>query len=198
MAQDSKSPAIVPYGADQTVYLVVDSFGSRDRGLPRGRIRARRSRERDRRSAGGPLQQSRPADRLQHAGALDRRRLGAGRRRDPVALRHRRPARAGAPARISSMRMAGCPGSRRCGSRKRRRPQRLQRVFAPPNHRHAQISVSKLDSKTLSRTRHPRCDPCRQALVLALVLATPASSPSHGGPLAPHLAVLPRPRHPPP
>ena len=24
------SPAIVPYGADQTVYLVVDSFGSRD------------------------------------------------------------------------------------------------------------------------------------------------------------------------
>jgi hypothetical protein len=28
----------------------------------------------------------------------------------------------------------------------------------------------------------------RQALALALVLATPASSPSHGGPLAPHLA----------
>ena len=26
----SKSPDIVPYGADQTVYLVVDSFGSRD------------------------------------------------------------------------------------------------------------------------------------------------------------------------
>jgi hypothetical protein len=30
MAEDSKSPATVPYGADQTVYLVVDSFGSRD------------------------------------------------------------------------------------------------------------------------------------------------------------------------
>jgi hypothetical protein len=26
----SQSPDIVPYGADQTVYLVVDSFGSRD------------------------------------------------------------------------------------------------------------------------------------------------------------------------
>ncbi len=24
------SPAVVPYGADQTIYLVVDSFGSRD------------------------------------------------------------------------------------------------------------------------------------------------------------------------
>ena len=30
MTADSKSPASVPYGADQTVYLVVDSFGSRD------------------------------------------------------------------------------------------------------------------------------------------------------------------------
>jgi hypothetical protein len=30
MAEDSKSLATVPYGADQTVYLVVDSFGSRD------------------------------------------------------------------------------------------------------------------------------------------------------------------------
>lgn len=31
MAKDSKSPRIVPYGADQTIYLVVDSFGSRDK-----------------------------------------------------------------------------------------------------------------------------------------------------------------------
>jgi hypothetical protein len=30
MTTDSKSPATVPYGADQTIYLVVDSFGSRD------------------------------------------------------------------------------------------------------------------------------------------------------------------------
>jgi hypothetical protein len=30
MTADSKSPASVPYGADQTVYLVVDSFGSRN------------------------------------------------------------------------------------------------------------------------------------------------------------------------
>jgi hypothetical protein len=29
MTADSKSPAIVPYGADQTVYLVVDSFGEK-------------------------------------------------------------------------------------------------------------------------------------------------------------------------
>ena len=26
----SKSPDVVPFGADQTVYLVVDSFGTRD------------------------------------------------------------------------------------------------------------------------------------------------------------------------
>ena len=32
---------------------------------------------------------------------------------------------------------------------------------------------------------------CRQALVLAFVLAVPASSPSHGGPLAPHAAAPP-------
>jgi hypothetical protein len=30
MAHDSKSPATVPYGADQTVYLVVDSFGDKE------------------------------------------------------------------------------------------------------------------------------------------------------------------------
>jgi hypothetical protein len=30
VTRDGKSPAAVPYGADQTVYLVVDSFGSRN------------------------------------------------------------------------------------------------------------------------------------------------------------------------
>jgi len=30
MTNDNKSAAMVPYGADKTVYLVVDSFGSRD------------------------------------------------------------------------------------------------------------------------------------------------------------------------
>jgi hypothetical protein len=29
MTRDSKSPPIVPYGADQTIYLVVDSFGDK-------------------------------------------------------------------------------------------------------------------------------------------------------------------------
>ena len=30
MPRTDRSPGIVPYGADQTVYLVVDSFGSKD------------------------------------------------------------------------------------------------------------------------------------------------------------------------
>ena len=190
--EDSKSPATVPLWRGPDRLSRRRQFWVAGSGLPRGRVRARRSRERDRRSAGGPLQQSRPADRLQHAGALDRGRLG---RRSPprssrAATSTASPCRS--TSRISSMRMAGCPGSRRCGSRKAPPPATLADVFSHlPNHRHARISVSKLDSKTLSRTRHSRCDLRRQALVLALVLATPASSPSHGGPLAPHLAVLP-------
>jgi hypothetical protein len=60
------TPRIVPYRADQTVYLVIDRFRGGHR-LPRDRGRAGRPRNHYRRPDVRPIQRSDPRWRLQYA-----------------------------------------------------------------------------------------------------------------------------------
>src|SRR5438477_600371 len=65
-------PAVVPYGADQTVYLVFDSSGASRKRLPRKRDRAGGPRNDHLRSPNRPVQRSGARHGLQHTRALDR------------------------------------------------------------------------------------------------------------------------------